>query len=182
MSHFRARPYAKALLQVVLQDDPGALEAIQHELEAVGEAFAQVPELGRVMVTPALPQERKQAILDAVLERLGVHPLVRRFLHVLQRHYRLAFLPQVSAAYAEQVDRKLGRVRARVEVPGPVEESSRRKIVEALSEILGAKVVAEFIHNEELLAGFKARVGSRVYDGSALGQLERLRRAAAGLE
>lgn len=182
MSRFRAQPYAKALLEVVLQDDAGALETIQQELETVGAAFAQVPELGRVMVTPALPQERKQAILDDVLERLGVHPLVRRFLHVLQRHYRLAYLPQIALAYAEQVDRKLGRVRARVEVPGRVEESSRRRIVEALSEILGAEVVAEFTRNEELLAGFKARVGSRVYDGSALGQLERLRRAAAGLE
>ncbi len=182
MSHFRAVPYAKALLEVVVKDAPDAMELVGRELESVGRAFAEVPQLGRVMVTPALPQERKQAILDAVLERIGVHPLVRRFLHVLQRHYRLAFLPEIARAYAELVDRRLGRMRARVEVPGKVEEGARRRIVDALSELLGARVVAEFTENEELLAGFRARVGSRVYDGSALGQLERLRRAAAGLE
>jgi len=182
MSHFRAAPYAKALLDVVSRDAPDAVERIQNELETVASAFAMVPALGRVMVTPALAPERKTALLDAVLDKLDVHPLVRRFLHIVQQHYRLRHLPQVATAYAELLDRRLGRLRAKVEVPGRVEEALRRTIAEALSAAFGAHVVAEFESNDELLAGFRARVGSRVYDGSALGQLERLRRAAAGLE
>lgn len=182
MSHFRAAPYAKALLDVLSKDAPDAVETIQDELETVAKAFAMVPALGRVMVTPALPPDRKTALLDSVLDKLDVHPLVRRFLHVVQGHYRLRYLPQIATAYAELVDRRLGRLRATVEVPGRVEDALRRTIADALGEAFDAHVVAEFESNDELLAGFRARVGSRVYDGSALGQLERLRRAAAGLD
>jgi len=40
-------------------------------------------------------------------------------------------------------------------------------------------VFADFEHSPELLAGFRATVGSRVFDGSLTGQLEQLRRNIA---
>jgi len=182
MARFSAMPYAKALLGLVADTEPDAMETIQNELAELAKAFEAVPEFGRVMVTPALTQDRKEALLGAILERAGVHDVVRRFVLVVQRQYRLRHLGAIAAAYAELVDRRLGRIRAAVEVPGEVDESTRKAIVDTLGEAFGASVVATFSTNDALLAGFRARVGSRVVDGSALGQLERLRRAASGLE
>ncbi len=182
MARFSATPYAKALLDLVADTDPDAIDEVRDELETLAQAFHAVPALGRVMVTPALSQERKEKLLGGILEKAGVRDVLRRFVLVLQRNYRLRYLGAIAAAYAELVDRRLGRVRAVVEVPVPVDGTTEKAIVNSLTEAFGADVVATFSINDSLLAGFRARVGSRVVDGSALGQLERLRRAAAGLE
>ena len=42
--------------------------------------------------------------------------------------------------------------------------------------MVGAEVVAEFEENPELLAGFRVQVGSKVFDGSLVGQVDRLSR------
>ena len=41
---------------------------------------------------------------------------------------------------------------------------------------MGTTVVADFVYNPELLAGFKVKVGSKVFDGSLVGQVNRLSR------
>jgi len=45
-----------------------------------------------------------------------------------------------------------------------------------LSEVLGTDIAADFVFKPELLAGFRARVGSKLYDGSLVGQVDRLSR------
>ncbi len=178
MGRFRARPYAKALLQVVLERAPERLEAVAEEVDRLAEAVRAVPDLLRVMTTPALSPARKREVLDLVLDGLRIEEPTRRFVHVLQRHYRLREAGAVAAAYHELVDRHLGRTRAEVEVAGPIEEEVRRRLVEVLGEVTGERVTARFREVPELLAGFRVRIGSRVYDGSARAQLRQLRRAA----
>ena len=178
MRRFRAKPYARALLDVVLAEDADRLETAGEELDRLAAAVTAVPELERAMITPALPLPRKHAILDAVLDRLGIEGPVRRLARVLQRHYRLGEAGAVAAAYRELVDRHLGRVRATVEVAGQVDDTVRRRLVEALAAVTGEQVVAEFHEVPELLAGFRVRIGSKVYDASVRAQLGQMRRAA----
>lgn len=179
MTRFRANPYARALHEVVLDTAPEREEAVTAELEALARTVEEVPDFVRVMVAPTVPQDHKSAILDAVLDGLGVEEPTRRFAHVLQRHYRLEHLDEVLAAYRSRVDRRLGRVRATVEAAAGLDEGSRRRVVEVLTGLTGAEVIAEFTENPRLLAGFRAQLGSKVFDGSLVGQLDQLRRAIA---
>ena len=83
-------------------------------------------------------------------------------------------MTDIAAAFRELVDQSLGRTRARVETAIDLDEDSRRRLVDAISVVEGAKVVADFEGNRELLGGFKLQVGSRVFDGSLAGELDRL--------
>lgn len=179
MSRFRAQPYAKALFEVISADYPLRKQEVIGELDAVAGALEAVPEFERVMVTPTVDPETKTAILEKVLDSLGTTEPVRRFVHVVQRNYRLQHMRDIATAYREQVDRELGRTRARIEVAAAYDEADRRRIAEAMSAILGTTVVADFVHNPELLAGFKVQVGSKVFDGSLVGQVDRLSRQTA---
>jgi F-type H+-transporting ATPase subunit delta len=174
MGRFRALPYAKALFIVIQKDDPQRIEAAAAELDAVAAALADVPALTRVLVTPIVSVEKKTEILDAVLDALEVGQPTRRFLHVVQHHYRMQHLPDIAAAYRELVDTKLGRVRARVETVEGLEEAGRGRLRDVISAIEGAEVVADFAERPELLGGFRVQVGSRVFDGSLSGELDRL--------
>lgn len=176
MGRFSAKPYAKAFFDVMRDGAPDRLETVIDELERMAQALASVPELNRVLVAPTLSPEAKTAVVDQVLDTLAISEPARRFLHVLQRHYRMAHLPEVIRAYQELVDRAQGRVRARVEVAAPLDDRQQADVLHALATLSGATVRAEFETNTRLLAGFKATVGSKVFDGSLLGQLDLLRR------
>jgi len=176
MSRFRALPYAKALIEVVRDQCPERKEEVTEELEAVASALEAVPDFERVLVTPTVDTETKTVILDQVLDNLGITQPVRRFIHVVQRQYRMEHMRDIAKAYRDLVDRELGRTRARIELATTYDEADRRRIAEVMSAVIGTTVVADFVHNPELLAGFKVQVGSKVFDGSLVGQVDRLSR------
>jgi len=176
MARFRALPYAKALHEVVRSQSPEREEEVIGELERVAEALDRVPEFQRVLTTPVVSVETKTAILDEVLDALEIGQPTRRFVHVVQQHYRMEHMHDIAAVYRELVDRSLGRTRARVEVVGRLSDQERRKILSEMSEVMGAEVVASFEDNPDLLAGFRVQVGSKVFDGSLVGEVDRLSR------
>jgi len=174
MSRFRATPYAKALYEVITTQEPDRVEAVTAELERVATAIEAVPELQRVLTTPTVPVEVKAQVLDSVLDALEIDQPVRRFLHVVQQHYRMEHMRDIANTYREMVDRAKGRTRATIDVAGELGEEARRKITGVLADALGSDVIAEFNNKPELLAGFRVQVGSKVFDGSLVGQVDRL--------
>jgi len=176
MGRFRALPYAKALHDVVMDGEADRADGVAAELDAVADTLDAVPEFQRVLTIPTVPVETKSEILDAVLDSLEIQAPTRRFLHVVQQHYRMEHMRDIAIAYRELVDRAAGRTRASVEVAGELSEEERRRVTEALARVLGVRVVASFEDRPELLAGFRAQVGSKVFDGSLVGQVDRLSR------
>jgi F-type H+-transporting ATPase subunit delta len=176
MARFRATPYAKALHDVVLDKAPDKAESVVEHLDLIAQVVETVPDFLKAMVTPAVSQETKVSILESVLKELGITDPTSRFLQVVQRNYRLEHLPEIRDAYRDLVDRSAGRVRAKIEVPAPLSDADTKKLVDAISGLTEARVVAEFTENPELLAGFRAQIGSKVFDGSLIGQLDQLRR------
>ncbi len=176
MSRFRAMPYSKALLEVVRDQCPERREAVIDELNGVATALEKVPAFERVLVTPMVDAETKTAILDQVLDNLGITQPVRRFCHVVQHHFRMQHMRDIASTYRDLVDREIGRARAHIELATTYDEADRRRIAEVMSAVIGTTVVADFVHNPELLAGFKVQVGSKVFDGSLVGQVDRLSR------
>jgi F-type H+-transporting ATPase subunit delta len=176
MARFRALPYAKALHEVVIATDPQQAEDLVQELERVATALEEVPEFHRVLTTPMVTPDAKTEILDAVLDSLEITQPTRRFLHVVQRHYRMQHMRHIADVYRDLVDRAAGRTRARVEVAGTVDEAGQGAILTVMAEVLGREVVADFEDNPDLLAGFRVQVGSKLFDGSLDGQVDRLSR------
>ena len=174
MGRFRALPYAKALLTVVAKDEPQRAEEAVAELDRVAEALRVVPDFERVLVTPMVPVETKSEILDSVLDSLEIGQPTRRFLHVVQQHYRMVHMKDIASTFRELVDQSLGRSRARVETATELDGAEQRRLVDTISAIEGNSVVAEFAAKKELLGGFRLQVGSRVFDGSLSGELNRL--------
>ena len=174
MTRFRALPYAKALMAVVKDETPESREMVAEELDRVTAALDSVPEFFRVLVSPTVSVEVKSTILDEVLDALEIGQPTRRFLHVVQQHYRMQHIADIADTYRKLVDQSLGRIRARVETVVVLDEPERRRLVDAVSAVEGATVVADFQARPELLGGFRLQVGSRVFDGSLAGELDRL--------
>jgi len=176
MARFRALPYAKAVMAVVKDETPERREMVADELDRVTAALDSVPEFLKVLVSPTVGVEVKSAILDEVLDALEIGQPTRRFLHVVQHHYRMQHMADIEVAYRELLDQSLGRTRVRVETAAALDAVQRDRLVEVVEAVEDTAVVAEFTVNPELLGGFRLQVGSRVFDGSLAGELSRLSR------
>lgn len=176
MARFRALPYAKALHEVITATDADRAERVADELSRVASSIEQVPEFHRVLTTPMVSPDTKTLILDQVLDSLEITQPTRRFLHVVQRHYRMEHMRHIAEVYRDLVDRSFGRTRATVQAVGTLDDDQRRAILSVMSQLVGREVVADFEDRPELLAGFRVQVGSKVFDGSLTAQVDRLSR------
>lgn len=173
-----ARPYADALLQSA----PESFDAARWSapLRDVAAAIADNGVLRAVLANPSVKAEAKREIVAALGAKGGVDALGERFLRLLLDNGRIVRLGEILDAIREAVDAREGVVPARVTVASEIDAAARERVAEALSRATGRKVRATFETDPKLLAGFVARVGSTVYDASALGAIEKFKEEAHG--
>jgi F-type H+-transporting ATPase subunit delta len=166
--------YARAFADVVMERKLDAAQ-VRNELRTLAGIVQQNSELRRVWEAPALPAAQKRAVLDALARRAGTSPMVRNFLAVLIDHERIALLGQMVRQIEVELDRRLNLSEAEVTSArelSPVE----RKVLEAeIARVTGKKVRASYQRDPSLLGGAVIKVGSTIYDGSVLGQLNKIR-------
>src|SRR5215471_14505727 len=97
MSLAVASRYANALVDVVL-NSKGALppDVAVNQLRAIERTLEEFREFQSVLLSPAIPAGKKNAVMRRICDMLQVHPLVRNFVMVLVRHRRSNLFPQIS--------------------------------------------------------------------------------------
>lgn len=167
-----ARPYAQALLKVAGGTEQAV--AVRDQLRGLRDAMAAVPALGKMAANPAIPMEEKRRVLRRIGERLGLGELAFRLVFLLLSNYRFQHLPAVVETLEAELNRRLGVATAEVTTAQPLEEAERERLRAALGGILDRRVEMKLAVDPALIAGFRARVGSTLYDASLQGQLDRL--------
>jgi F-type H+-transporting ATPase subunit delta len=168
--------YARALMEVVtsgsMKMDPAqALE----ELGAVREMVAESGDLRNALLSPAVSVPRKRAVLARLLQPFGASRAVRNFLSVVIDHRRIGELGSIVEAFRALLDERLGYARAAVASAHLLTEEQKGILEAELSRLSGKQAKLTYIIDPALIGGVVARLGSRVYDGSVRGQLEKLR-------
>lgn len=172
-----ARRYAKAIASIA--EEEGALDAIGAELRTLA-GLAADPSMGPILANPLLSADSRRAIARSLGEQLRLGPMTRNFLGLLADHQRLDQLVGIADQYERIVDRKLGRVRARISTAVDLSADQQQAVGAALERLTGKKVIAERRVDAALLGGMVVEVEGKVYDGSVRTQLRRLASAMAG--
>lgn len=172
------RPYAEALLQSAPQGFDA--QACLAGLSAVADALAASRDLYALLASPSVATPVKTKILDELGARAGLEDLGRRFLRLLLARGRVIQLHDIVAALRVAVDVRSGVQPARVTSANELSGAEKSSVSAALSRVTGKKVRVLFETDPRLLAGFVAHVGSRVYDASAAGAIEKFRKEAYG--
>jgi F-type H+-transporting ATPase subunit delta len=167
-----ARSYAQALLKVAGSTEQGVV--VRDQLRALRDAMAAVPGIARMAANPAVPVPEKRRIVRRIGERLGLGDLAFRFVDLLLSNYRLQHLPAVLEALEAELDRRLGVATAQVTTAHPLDAEETERLRQTLGGMLDRRVDLELEVDPGLIAGFRARVGSTLYDASLKGQLDRL--------
>ena len=178
MSARFARPYAAALLQTAPASfDFGKFLA---SVRSIADALAASSSLRSILSNPSVAFAAKEGIVEALSEKAGLDSTGRRFLQVVLRNRRFLGLSEIAGAVGEALDSREGVVPASITAAGVLAAPDADRVAAALSGAVGKKIRATFEVDANLLAGFVARVGSRIYDASALGALEKFKEETHG--
>jgi F-type H+-transporting ATPase subunit delta len=173
-----AARYAKALLDVNLEaGDPRAAE---QDLAAFVELMTSHRELQQALTNPAVPLQKKEAIVKALLDRSRPNAVVGRTILMLASRDRLGILPDLLANYRDRLLDREGVVRAEIATTTPVGSDRLQRIERGLAAASGKRVRMTTRVDPSIIGGIVARVGSTVYDGSIATQLKKMKEAITG--
>ena len=182
MAAFAAR-YARAFAQVATATRLD-LAAAQQQLSDFAATLAGSRDLREVLMNPALANEQKLKVVDAIARRLNMAQPVRNFIAVIMNHQRLSELDGILAEYAAVADTNAGVTEVEISSARPLDEDERRSLTAKAGELASSRIHASFTEDPTLLGGAVLKIGSTIYDGSLRAQLagmkQRLSAANAG--
>jgi len=165
--------YSRALVDVVLEMD--AEPAVTKDLLVYRQIFREVPEVVGALHNPGIPKAVKERVLVALMERYPVCSLAGNFMHVLLDHNRFAYFGEIVDFYLRTLDERRGILPALVRAASPISELQVEELRRNISKVMGRKIKLEVRSAPDLIGGLVLQLGSTVYDGSVLKQLESIR-------
>ena len=171
--------YARALVDVVLEkrlDGPKTVQEL-HRLKGLLDSHS---DLRRVWENPSIPAEQKRGLLDAIAERQSISRTVRNFMAVLIDHQRIQLFDSIVREFEHELDARMGFAEAQITTARDLSEPEKRSLEAQVERITGKRARARYSRDPSLLGGAVVKVGSTIYDGSVLGQLQRIREQIAG--
>lgn len=168
-----ARRYAKALAEI--GESQGTLKDLLRELEALDTLVRANPDLQRLVSFPLISPSKRAAAFDAVLERAGTSPMLRKFFTVVAQAARLSLFHDLVASFRDLVDEKMGVVEARITSAQVLSGIQSQRLSTSLASRTGKTVRIKWNQDPALLGGLKVQLGSTVYDASLQGRLRLLK-------
>jgi F-type H+-transporting ATPase subunit delta len=163
------RGYAQAMFSVAEAED--ALDEVEDELFRFARALDREHPFRDALTDPALPADRKRALLTEVLgER--VNPVTVNLLGFIVEQGRArdlgAIVDELVALAAERRQSAVAEVRTAV----PLDAAHRDRLAEALERATGRKIELKVVVDPTVVGGVVARIGDQVIDGSVRRRLE----------
>jgi len=166
--------YARAFADVVVSGKLDSDKMLQ-ELRGIESLLAENIQLRRVMENPAIPGDRKRAVLDGVAQRLGLATQSRNLVAVLIDHRRLPLLGEILRQVERELNQRMGIAVAEITSARELSEVEKRNLESQVAQLTGKQIRARYAQDASLLGGARVKVGSTIYDGSVSEQLERIR-------
>lgn len=171
--------YATALYE--LADEAKALDQVAGDLASLKRAIAENADLQRLIASPLVPRDQQAKAVLALVQKMGLSDLTRRFIGTVARNRRLFQLPAIIDAYTALLAEHRGEVTATVTSAKALTTPQTESINAALRAAVGRKVAVSLNVDPTLLGGLKVKVGSRLVDASLASKLQRLQLAMKGL-
>ena len=170
--------YSRAFADVVFESRLDAAKTLD-QLHLLSSLLRANRDLRRVWENPAITAEQKRAVLDAIAGREGLSKQVRNFVAVLIDHRRMHFFDAIVEQLGHELDARMGFAEAQITTARELGDPEKRSLEAQVGKLTGKKVRARYSRDARILGGAVVRVGSTIYDGSVLGQLESIREEIA---
>ena len=166
--------YARALLDVAVKEKTD-LDQVGRELASIVDLFTQHKALAQVMLNPVVPVPRKRAAMEALTTQAQVMPMVAKLLGLLAERDRLVLLPDLLQAYRDRLLDYRNIVRAEITTTTAIAPDRAKAIEASLARATGRTVTLSMKIDPAIIGGVVTRIGSTIYDGSVMRQLQKMK-------
>lgn len=173
-----ASRYAAALFD--LADEQGLLDTVAGDLARLAAAVEGSTDLQRVLRSPVLDRNDQGNAIAAILEKMEVSDLTRKFVGLIAKNHRLFALTDMIEGFLAELARRRGEISAEVTAAKPLSDAQVSALQETLQKSLGGKVTVAPQVDPGLIGGLIVRVGSQMIDTSLRTQLNKLQLAMKG--
>ena len=169
-----ATRYARALLEVAVKEKAD-LDQVERDLASVVDLLTEHKTLAHVLQNPVVPVPRKRAAMDALTARAKWLPMVSKLLVLLADRDRLVLIPDLLQAYRDRLLDHRNVIRAEITTTTALAADRLKAIEASLARASGRTVTLSAKVDPGLIGGIVTRIGSTIYDGSVLRQLQRMK-------
>ncbi len=167
-----SRRYAKAIFSLAKEEH--VEDNFVLELDRFVETY-NTPSLNSVLTNPAFGIQTRKNIAVEIAQALNLSTLVIRLLSFLTERDRLVYLPSIVIHYHRLLDETKGRVVARMATSTTLGAAMIQNVHRVLQGICGKEVILKEETRPDLIGGLLIELEGKVYDGSILTQLERMK-------
>ena len=168
----RIEAYADAMLEIARVE--GHLADVEDELFRFARTFEANDELRTALTDPALPVDRRIAVVEDLLGAKALRTSVALVVFVVAAG-RAGELPEIVDLFVELAASERKRAVAEVRSAIPLTPEQVDQLREAINRATDKEVEVKVIVDPTVLGGIVATVGDIVIDGSVRHRLEQLK-------
>ena len=168
----RIEAYAQAMLEVARVE--GHLADVEDELFRFARTFEGNDDLRMALTDPALPVERRMAVVEELLGAKALRTSVALVTLVVAAG-RAGELPEIVDLFVEIAAAERKRAVAEVRSAIPLSDDQVERLRVALNQATDKDVEVKVVVDPNVLGGIVATIGDIVIDGSVRHRLEQLK-------
>lgn len=172
-SELVSKRWAKALMELVLEDESISKEDVLNDLRNVASTVDSSDELSTVINNPSISTEEKQIVLCKLFQD-KVAPLVYNFIFTLNLRKRAGLLSDIAIEFEKELDR-VNNIK-HVNITSAIELSDEKKdeIKNKIASKLDSNIIVDWGVDTEIIAGLIFNIDETVIDNSVKHKLEDL--------
>lgn len=170
-----SRRYAKALFAVGAAKGEETQAKYGEQLADISASIEGAPDATAFFKNPAFSAEEKKAVLNQLIEKVSVDPMVKNFCDLMADNGRVELLPAVASDYKAMMDAVSGVIAGELITVSELSEDRKSAIQANLEKQAGKKLELSFATDKDILGGIVLKVGDKVMDASLKAQLQILK-------
>ena len=171
--------YATALFD--LAKEKGEIDGTEDDLIVLESMLDSSGDLNRLIRSPVIARDEQGRAMAAVVEKIGLGDLTKKFIGLLARNRRLFVLRRIIRSFVELSATGRGEVTAEVASAMLLSELQLSAIADQLSRAVGKNVIVRSRVDGNLLGGLVVKIGSRMVDNSLRSKLQRMKLVMKGV-
>jgi len=165
--------YGKSLYD--LSQSEGLTDRILTEMETVRDIFRENPDYIRLISEPSIPKKERLKLLDEAFTDF-IHVYLLNFIKILAEKGLLREFSACFKTFRNLYNEDHGIRDALVISPNGLSDDEHKRLTEKLEQITGKKIILSEKKDPAVLGGIKVLVDGHLYDGTAQGRLNEIKR------
>lgn len=172
--------YINALLKSTLKDDK--TDTVISELQNFFSIVKKSDEIAKILFNSVVPVRIKKEICENILKNQKFNSITVNFINTLLNNNRLHKIEEIISGLVSQTHLKKGFTEIVFETGMLLSDKDQKIINAELKDSLNCKPMTKFVHNDNMLGGFKVYYDSKMIDKSFRSKLNRIKKMLQSTE